>query len=79
MGNDMDMTKLDFDRLQEMMGDTATRADAECMMAILSRECVGDTDDVSDEQWQAWCGEAYKRADHERRVADEYERAAASE
>ena len=59
------ITNLSTTDLQERMGDEATKADAECMMAILSRECVTDTDDVSDNQWLTWCGEAAARAARE--------------
>lgn len=48
--------------IQERMGDAATKGDAECMMAILSRECVVDTEDVPENQWLAWCEEAAARA-----------------
>lgn len=59
------ITTLTISDLQERMGDEATRADAECMMAILSRECVTDTEDVTEAQWLAWCEEAAARAARE--------------
>lgn len=58
------ITNLTTTDLQERMGD-ATHADADCMMAILSRECVTDTDDVNDSQWLKWCEEATDRAARE--------------
>ena len=61
----MNITNLSTDTLAEMMGDVATKADAECMMAILSRECVTDTDDVSESQWLTWSEEAAARAARE--------------
>ena len=59
------ITDLSISALQERMGDEATKADAECMTAILSRECVTETDDVSDDQWLTWCDEAADRAARE--------------
>ena len=59
------ITTLSVYDIQERMGDEATRADAECMLAILSRECVTDTDDVPEAQWLAWCEEAAERAARE--------------
>ena len=58
----MNITNLSTDTLAEMMGAEATKAEAECMMAILSRECVTDTDDVSEAQWLKWADEAVARA-----------------
>lgn len=60
-----DITTLSVYDIQERMGTEASRADAECMLAILSRECVTDTDDVSESQWLLWCEEAAKRAARE--------------
>lgn len=63
--NMTDITTLSVYDIQERMGTEATKADAECMLAILSRECVTDTDDVSEDQWLAWCAEATSRAARE--------------
>ena len=60
-----DITTLSVYDVQERMGSEATKADAECMLAILSRECVTDTDDVSEAQWLKWCEEAAARAANE--------------
>lgn len=60
-----DITTLSIGDIQERMGSEATTADAECMMAILSRECVTDTADVPEDQWLAWCVEAAQRAARE--------------
>lgn len=59
------ITTLSVYDIQERMGTEATRADAACMLATLSRECVTDTDDVSEDQWLAWCAEAASRAARE--------------
>ena len=59
------ITNLSVYDIQERMGNVATRADAECMMAILSRESVTDTDEVSESQWLEWCEEAAARAARE--------------
>lgn len=58
----MKITEMTIDRLQEMMGTEATRAEARIMMATLSRECVTDTDDVSDADWSAWLSQSAKLA-----------------
>lgn len=59
------ITTLSVYDIQERMGTEATMADAACMLAIPSRECVTDTDDVSEDQWLAWCAEAAARAARE--------------
>lgn len=59
------ITNLSIYDLQERMGSEATKADAECMMAILGRECVTDTDDMSEGQWLRWGAEAAARAARE--------------
>lgn len=59
------ITTLGVYDIQERMGTEATKADAECMLEILSRECVTDTDDVSEDQWLQWCAEAAQRAARE--------------
>ena len=53
---------LSISELQAHMGDEATQGDANCMMEILTRECVTDTDDVSEGLWLTWCDEAAERA-----------------
>ena len=60
-----DITTLSVYDIQERMGSEATKADAECMLAILSRECVTYTDDVSEADWLQWSEEAAKRAAQE--------------
>ena len=52
------ITNLTTDLLAEMMGDCTTELEARCMMSILSRECVVDTDDITTEQWGSWLDEA---------------------
>lgn len=59
----MEMNELSIERLQEMMGSEATRENARSMMSILSRECVGNTDDVSESQWLRWSEEAVRDAE----------------
>lgn len=59
------ITTLSVYDIQERMGTEATKADAECMLSILSRECVTDTDDVSEDKWLQWCAEAAQRAARE--------------
>ena len=53
---------LNISELQSHMGDEATQGDANCMMEILTRECVTDTDDVSEDLWFTWCDEAAERS-----------------
>lgn len=59
------ITELSVYDIQERMGTEATKREAEHMMGILSRECVVDTDDVSESQWLAWCEEAVAGAARE--------------
>lgn len=59
------ITKLSVYDIQERMGTEATKAEAECMLAILSRECVTDTDDIPETLWLQWCSEAVARATRE--------------
>jgi len=66
----MEMNELSLDRLQEMMGTEATREDARSMMSILSRECVGNTDDVSESQWLRWSEEAARDAESRNTAMD---------
>lgn len=61
----VNITDISITDVQERMGTEATKADAECMLAILSRECVTDTDDVTGDQWLTWCDEAAARAARE--------------
>jgi hypothetical protein len=59
------ITTLSTTLLQEMMGTDATKAEAFAMMAILSRECVVDTDDISESDWTAYLSEAVATAARE--------------
>ncbi|MFN9107571.1 MAG: hypothetical protein ACK5X1_13675 [Betaproteobacteria bacterium] len=59
------ITNLSTTLLQEMMGTEATEAEAYAMMGILSRECVVDTDDVSESDWMAYSDEAVATAARE--------------
>jgi len=59
------ITSLNTTLLQEMMGTEATNAEAYAMMGILSRECVVDTDDVSEADWSAYLAEAVATAARE--------------
>ena len=60
-----DITTLSVYDIQERMGPAATYADAECMLGILSHECVTDTADVPESQWLAWCEQAAAQAARE--------------
>lgn len=59
------ITNLSTTLLQEMMGTEATKREAAIMMSILSRECVVNTDDISDTDWTAYLEEAAATAAHE--------------
>ncbi|MFO7072221.1 hypothetical protein P3E18_18430 [Pseudomonas aeruginosa] len=42
----------------ELMGSEADELDGRIMMGLLSRECVVDTDDLSEDQWLALIDES---------------------
>ncbi|HBO2361324.1 hypothetical protein ACYTSD_29925 [Pseudomonas aeruginosa] len=44
----------------ELMGSEADELDGRIMMGLLSRECVVDTDDLSEGQWLALIDESQK-------------------
>ncbi|MER0720494.1 hypothetical protein AAA527_05375 [Pseudomonas aeruginosa] len=44
----------------ELMGSEADELDGSIMMGLLSRECVVDTDDLSEDQWLALIDESQK-------------------
>ncbi|HEJ5021068.1 TPA: hypothetical protein SL662_004963 [Pseudomonas aeruginosa] len=44
----------------ELMGSEADELDGRIMMGLLSRECVVDTDDLSDDQWLTLIDESQK-------------------
>ncbi len=44
----------------ELMGSEADELDGRIMMGLLSRECVVDTDDLSEDQWLALIDESQK-------------------
>ncbi len=44
----------------ELMGSEADELDGGIMMGLLSRECVVDTDDLSEDQWLALIDESQK-------------------
>ncbi|MFU7278785.1 hypothetical protein ACM75F_24810 [Pseudomonas aeruginosa] len=44
----------------ELMGSEADELDGRIMMWLLSRECVVDTDDLSEDQWLALIDESQK-------------------
>ena len=44
--------------IMERMGTEATRQDAERMQAILQREGIVDTGDLTEDEWLAYCDEA---------------------
>ncbi|HEP8211892.1 TPA: hypothetical protein VDT58_001003 [Pseudomonas aeruginosa] len=44
----------------ELMGSEADELDGRIMMELLSRECVVDTDDLSEDQWLALIDESQK-------------------
>ncbi|MBG3990646.1 hypothetical protein I5F37_12620 [Pseudomonas aeruginosa] len=44
----------------ELMGPEADELDGRIMMGLLSRECVVDTDDLSEDQWLALIDESQK-------------------
>ena len=44
-------------QIAELMGPDADELDGRIMMGIISRECIVDTDEVSDEAWQAMLSE----------------------
>ncbi|HBO9867504.1 TPA: hypothetical protein L5G00_001265 [Pseudomonas aeruginosa] len=44
----------------ELMGSEADEFDGRIMMGLLSRECVVDTDDLSEDQWLALIDESQK-------------------
>ena len=45
-------------QIAELMGPDADELDGRIMMGIISRECIVDTDEVSDEAWQSMLAEA---------------------
>ena len=45
-------------QIAELMGPDADELDGRIMMGIISRECIVDTDEVSDEAWQSMWTEA---------------------
>jgi hypothetical protein len=46
--------------VSELMGSEADELDGRIMMGLLSRECVVDTDDLSEDQWLALIDESQK-------------------
>ncbi|ELI9044585.1 TPA: hypothetical protein L5649_003692 [Pseudomonas aeruginosa] len=44
----------------ELMGSEADELDGRIMMGLLSRECVVDTDDLSEDQWLTLIDESQK-------------------
>lgn len=44
----------------ELIGSEADELDGRIMMGLLSRECVVDTDDLSEDQWLALIDESQK-------------------
>jgi hypothetical protein len=50
----MKMNKINMDILCEMMGDTYSLNEAGVMLSLLSRDCVSDTDEVSEAQWSKY-------------------------
>lgn len=44
----------------ELMGSEADELDGRIMMGLLSRECVVDTDELSEDQWLALIDESQK-------------------
>ncbi|MBN0287652.1 hypothetical protein JTM74_32760 [Pseudomonas aeruginosa] len=44
----------------ELMGSEADELDGRIMLGLLSRECVVDTDDLSEDQWLALIDESQK-------------------
>ncbi|HCD9060247.1 TPA: hypothetical protein NEF99_000969 [Pseudomonas aeruginosa] len=44
----------------ELMGSEADELDGRIMMGLLSRECVVNTDDLSEDQWLALIDESQK-------------------
>ncbi|HBO1194482.1 TPA: hypothetical protein ACKP7E_003468 [Pseudomonas aeruginosa] len=44
----------------ELMGSEADELDGRIMMGLLSRECVVDTDDLSEDQWLSLIDESQK-------------------
>lgn len=54
-------------QVAELMGSEADERDGRIMLGILSRECVVDTEEVSEAQWGKWLDEAcaIRRAEDE--------------
>ena len=55
-------------QIAELMGPEADELDGRIMMSLVSRECVVDTEEVSDDDWQAMMNEAceIRRREYER-------------
>lgn len=47
-----------FNDVAERMGDSADMLDGKIMLGLLSRDCVVDTDELSESQWQALLSES---------------------
>jgi hypothetical protein len=47
-------------QIAELMGDEADARDGQIMMGLISRECIVDTEEVSDADWLALLQEAQK-------------------
>lgn len=45
-------------QVAELMGSEADELDGRIMLGLLSRECVVDTDDLSEDAWNALLNEA---------------------
>ena len=53
-------------QIAERMGDVDERT-GKIMLGILSKECVTDTEEVSEDQWLLWCERAVdiRASEHE--------------
>ena len=51
--------------IAELMGQGADERDGRIMMGIISRECITDTDEISDEHWIDMLNEAVATRDDE--------------
>jgi hypothetical protein len=45
-------------QIAELMGPEADELDGRIMMSLISRECIVDTDEISDDDWLAMIDEA---------------------
>ena len=45
-------------QIAELMGPEADELDGRIMMSLISRECIVDTEEVSDDDWHAMLDEA---------------------